>query len=366
MTQDGERAAGAVAETSELGVDEFCRYSMIIDARTPHEYREDHIPGAVNLPVVSDAEFAEVGIAYSHDPHTAYLVGAEHVSRNIAAHIHDHIAKYAAGDRFLVYCFRGGKRSQAWADTLRNIGFATDVLKGGWKAYRRWVRAGLESLPPLFEYRVLCGPTGCGKTRLLRALDREGNQVLDLEQLASHRGSLLGSVVGEPQSSQKMFDSLLLDKLRRLDTGRPVWVEAESKKVGNLQLPDALFDAMRRTRPLQVTATMSERVLVLREDYPHFVSDPEGMVEKLAPLKPLVGSDELALWRRLAQERRVDELVERLLTAHYDDSYRRSRMRSSSANDPEAEVALSAADPVQLAAVARDLTRRFGERRSQR
>ena len=231
----------------------------------------------------------------------------------------------------------------------------------------RWVRAGLESLPRWFEYRVLCGPTGCGKTRLLSALEREGNQVLDLEQLASHRGSLLGSIVGEPQPTQKAFDSLLLDQLRKFDTGRPVWVEAESKKVGNLQLPHALFDAMRRTRPLQVTATMGERVLLLREDYPNFVSDPEQMVEKLAPLKPIVGGDELAFWRRLAEERRVDELIERLLIAHYDGSYRDSRLRSSSAADPKLEVvAPSATDPAQLAAAARDLTRRFGERRSQR
>ena len=123
---------------------------------------------------------------------------------------------------------------------------------------------------------------------------------------------------------------------------------------------------MRRTRPLPVAATMGERVLLLREDYPHFVSDPEQMVETLAPLKPIVGGDELALWRRLAREQRVDELIERLLTAHYDGSYRYSRLRSSSAADPELEVALSATDPAQLAAAARDLTRRFGERRSQR
>ena len=135
VTEDRERAGGPVVEPSELGVDEFSRYSMIIDARTPHEYREDHIPGAVNLPVVSDEEFAEVGVAYSRDPHTAYLIGAEYVSRNLAGHIHDRIANHVPGDRFLVYCFRGGKRSHAWADTLRNIGFATDVLKGGWRAY---------------------------------------------------------------------------------------------------------------------------------------------------------------------------------------------------------------------------------------
>jgi tRNA 2-selenouridine synthase len=224
---------------SQIGLSEFASYSLIIDARTPREYQEDHLPGAVNLPLVDDAQFAEVGTLHQTDPHAAYLVGAEYASRNLSRHIGSHISKFGRDAQFLVYCFRGGKRSRAWADTLRNIGFSTDVLKGGWKEYRSWVRAGLEVLAPQFEYRVLSGMTGCGKTRLLHALAREGNQVLDLESLASHRGSLLGAVPGEPQPTQKSFDSLLLDRLRKFDGAKPVWVEAESKKIGNLQLPQA-------------------------------------------------------------------------------------------------------------------------------
>jgi tRNA 2-selenouridine synthase len=230
----------------ELGIDEFSRYALIIDARTPHEYDEDHLPGAINLPVVDDAEFAEVGIKHFNDPHAAYVVGAAYASKNIADHIRKHISKYRPSDRLLVYCFRGGKRSRVWADTLRNIGFQTDVLNGGWKEYRRWVMRSLEAMPACFEYRVLAGLTGCGKTRLLHSLESQGNQVLDLEGIASHRGSLLGSLPGEPQPTQKAFDSLLLARLRTFDPSRPVWVEAESKKVGNLQLPSALFDVMRR------------------------------------------------------------------------------------------------------------------------
>jgi tRNA 2-selenouridine synthase len=344
----------------QIGLNEFSSYSLIIDARTPHEFREDHLPGAVNLPLVDDAQFAEVGTLHQKDPHAAYLIGARYASRNLSSHIGTHISKYGRDARFLVYCFRGGKRSRAWADTLRNIGFSTDVLKGGWKEYRSWVRTGLETLPPRFEYRVVSGMTGCGKTRLLHALEREGNQILDLEGLASHRGSLLGAVPGEPQPTQKRFDSLLLDRLRKFDDAKPVWVESESKKIGNLQLPRALFEAMRSAKTFLVTACMRERVLLLREDYPNFASDPQAMIARLAPLKLLVGGGELEHWSALVQAGRLDEMLERVLSVHYDPSYKRSRKHSSGQVDPAAQIELLPTDPASLASVASDLTRRFG------
>ena len=198
----------------QLAVQEFASYALVIDARSPHEFAEDHIPGAVNLPVVDDNEFAEVGIQHKTDKHAAYLVGVEYSLRNIADQIKPLISRYTPQDRFLVYCFRGGKRSRLWADNLRTIGFEVDVLAGGWKNYRRWVREGLDTLSRAFNYRVLCGPTGCGKTRLLHELRRQGEQVLELEGLAHHRGSLLGDLPGDPQPTQKLFDSALLDEMR--------------------------------------------------------------------------------------------------------------------------------------------------------
>ncbi len=344
----------------ELGIADFSKYALVIDARTPHEYEEDHLPGAVNLPVVDDAEFAEVGTKHVSDPHAAYVIGAAYASGNLATHIRSHISKFRPGDRLLVYCFRGGKRSRVWADTLRNIGFDTDVLKGGWKAYRRWVMRCLEVLPARFEYRVLSGLTGCGKTRLLHALEQQGNQVIDLEGLASHRGSLLGSVPGEPQPTQKAFDSALLATLRTFDGDRPVWVEAESKKVGNLQLPPAFFDAMRRSQPLHINAPIGERVRLLLEDYPHLASHPHDMVDKLVPLKPLVGGEELDLWRSLADAGHVAKLFERVLIAHYDPSYVRSRDRSPFHGHADIQIDLEELDPAHLAVAAADLSRRFG------
>ena len=360
--ETGERPALSAAHPSELGIEEFSSYALIIDARTPHEYEEDRLPGAINLPVVDDEEFAEVGTTYVNDRHAAYLVGAAYASSNLATHIKTHITRYRPGDRLLVYCFRGGKRSRVWADTLRNIGFNTETLKGGWKEYRRWVLRSLETLPAIFEYRVLSSLTGCGKTRLLHALELEGNQVLDLEGLASHRGSLLGAVPGQPQPAQKSFDSALLARMRSFDPARPVWLEAESKKVGNLQLPPALFEAMRRSRRIYLTAPVSERVKLLLEDYPHYALEPLTMVEKLEALKASVGREEVAFWRSLALDGQAARLFERVLLTHYDPSYRRANQRSQVSSDANVSIELPALGSGQLVKAAIDLTRRFGAR----
>jgi len=342
-------------DTSSLAPLPFDRYALIIDARSPHEFAEDHVPGAINLPVVDDAEFAEVGIQYKTDPHAAYLIGAQHSFRNLAKHTADLISRYGPDDRFLVYCFRGGKRSALWAANLRLIGFAVDVVPGGWKRYRNWVRESLAALPQRLDYRVVCGPTNCGKTRLLHELARQGEQVLDLEGLAVHKGSLLGDVPGQPQPTQKTFDSRVLDVLRRLDPARPVWVEAESRKVGRLLVPEELTAAMRRAPTLHLSAPMAERVRLCREDYAHFAADPRGMVAKLQSLKPLVGGEELALWRKLADEGRVDELFERLMTQHYDPAYLRSTTREFGPGGAADRLALDSLRHDALAATARTM-----------
>lgn len=348
----------------QLDVQEFSSYALVIDARSPHEYAEDHIPGAVNLPVVDDSEYAEVGTAHRSDKHAAYLIGVEYSLRNIAAQIKPLISKYTPQDRFLVYCFRGGKRSRLWADNLRTIGFRVDVLAGGWKRYRHWVLTGLESLPRSFSYRVLCGPTGCGKTRVLHELARQGQQVLDLEGLARHRGSLLGELPDEGQPRQKLFDTLLLEALRRFDTRRTVWLEAESKKIGNLQLPEALHDAMHRAPIVNLVAPMSERIRLWREDYPHFAADPVAMVAKLEPLKPLVGNGVLAEWRSLAASGCVDELFESVMARHYDPCYARSTRRNYGERVDERTLELPFLDREALAGATRRLTADVDYRRT--
>ncbi|MBE2242161.1 MAG: tRNA 2-selenouridine(34) synthase MnmH [Burkholderiaceae bacterium] len=348
-------SSAALVHPHQLAVQEFASYALVIDARSPREFAQDHIPGAVNLPVVDDAEFAEVGIRHKTDTHGAYLIGVDYSLRNIADQIKPLISRYTPQDRFLVYCFRGGKRSRLWADNLRTIGFEVDVLAGGWKSYRRWVRAGLDTLSRSFSYRVLCGPTGSGKTRLLHELRRQGEQVLELEELAHHRGSLLGDLPGDPQPTQKLFDSALLAEMRKFDAGRVVWVEAESKKIGNLQLPESLHEAMHGSPVVNIDAPIAERVKLWREDYPHFVLDPQGMVRKLEPLKPLVGKEVLARWMAQAVEGRVDELFESVMAQHYDPCYQRSTRRSYGQRIEVADLMLESLDPFGLANVARQL-----------
>jgi len=362
MSVPSDSSSATGLDTSALAPLPLSAYALIIDARSPREFAEDHLPGAVNLPVVDDAQYAEVGTTHRSNPHAAYLIGVEYSLQNIAAQLKPLISRFGPDDRFLVYCFRGGKRSQLWAGNLRTIGFQVDVIPGGWKRYRAWVRERLELLPARFDYRVLCGPTGCGKTRLLHELARHGEQVVDLEGLASHRGSLLGDLPGQPQPSQKMFDSLLQDTLRGFDLARPVWLEAESKKIGRLQLPDALTAAMHRSPTVHLRVPLAERVRLWREDYPHFAADPLAMVARLAPLKPLVGGQELASWAELAAQGRIDELFERVMVAHYDPCYLRSTTREYGPGDAADAVAVDSLAPQALAALARTLVAARGPR----
>jgi tRNA 2-selenouridine synthase len=330
-------------------------YALVIDARSGREYAEDHLPGAINLPVVDDKQYSEVGTVHRTDRHRAYTIGVSYALRNISHAIDDLVARYPKEARMLVYCFRGGKRSKLWFDALSTIGYQVDRLPGGWKAYRAWVREELERLPGTLRYHVLGGPTGCGKTRLLSALADVGAQVLDLEDLARHRGSLIGAIPGVAQPSQKWFDSLLLDKLRRFDPSKPVWIEAESKKIGAIEIPIALLQSMRSSPLFSVKAPMSQRVALWREDYSHFERDPRAMLERLRHLRPLVGGEEFGQWERLAGERHVDNLFQRLMEVHYDPAYSRSLLKNYPQFEGSVPVELDRLDHPTLVGVARTL-----------
>jgi tRNA 2-selenouridine synthase len=331
------------------------RYALVIDARSEREYAEDHVPGALNLPVVDNEEYAQVGTTHRTDKHRAYLIGVSYALKNMSRAIDGLVAQYPEDARMLVYCFRGGKRSKLWLDSLATIGYRVDRLPGGWKAYRAWVREQLENVPRAFRYKVLCGSTGCGKTRLLSALEQVGAQVLDLEGLAQHHGSLIGDLPGVPQPAQKWFDSLLLDRLRRFDPERPVWVESESQKIGAIHLPDALLESLRGGEVIAVDAPMSERVKLWREDYGHFEADPDALIGKLRRLRPLIGGEEFAHWERLAKERRMPELFQRLMEAHYDPAYARSIARNFPQHTRAPRLALESLDMPALLDVAREL-----------
>lgn len=313
---------------SLVTVAQLPEFDEIVDVRSEGEYAEDHIPGAVSCPVLSDEERARVGTVYKQvSSFEAKKIGAALVSANIARHLKDRFASRPRAWRPLVYCWRGGSRSGALAHVMHQVGWRVAQLDGGYRAYRRQVVADLALLPAHFEWRVVCGLTGSGKSRLLRALSACGGQVLDLEALASHRGSVLGHLPDRPQPSQKLFESFVWDALRRFSRARPVYVEAESRKIGALRVPDALISAMWTSRCVVLDAPVHLRVALLKAEYEHFITDPATLMAKLDCLVGLYGHAVVEEWKALARAERWDALTEMLLTRHYDPAYTRSTLR---------------------------------------
>jgi len=307
------------------GPEALSGFDAVIDARTPAEFAEDHIPGAISAPVLDDAQRAEVGTLYKQiSPFEAKKVGGALVARNIATHVERLFKDKPKDWKPLVYCWRGGKRSGAMAHVLREIGWAAHTLEGGYKAYRRWVVEELARLPGGLEFIVIHGATGSGKSRLLGALESAGAQVLDLEALAAHRGSVLGNLPGRPQPTQKWFESLLLKRLSAFDPARPVYVEGESRKIGQLQVPEALIARMRDSRCLRLEVPVEVRVALLLQEYRHFVEDRRSLETQLDCLVALHGRDKVDGWKALAARGEWETLGNRLLVEHYDPAYRRS------------------------------------------
>lgn len=308
------------AEVSDLD-----GYDEIVDTRSPAEFAEDHIPGAINLPVLDNEQRARVGTLYKQvSAFDAKKLGAALVARNIAGHLECHFAERPKGYRPLIYCWRGGTRSGAMTHILRSVGWPAMQLSGGYKAYRARVIADLASLPERLRLRVVCGPTGVGKSRFLRALGEAGAQVLDLEDLAAHMGSVLGAYPSRPQPPQKLFESLIWQQLRGFDSERTVFVESESKKIGNLHTPDVLLARMRSAECLNLQATMPIRVELLKQEYAHFLVDPLPLLRQLDCLINLRGREQIEAWKTQALAGDWDSLVAELLSAHYDPAYSHS------------------------------------------
>ena len=342
--------AGMVTLSQLVGFDE------VIDVRSPAEFAEDHIPGAINCPVLDDEERARVGTLYKQvSAFDAKKIGAALVARNIARHIEQHFMPQPKGWKPLIYCWRGGSRSAAMAYILRQIGWNAGQLDGGYRAYRRQVITDLAILPERFTFRVVCGATGSGKSRLLQALKTVHAQVLDLEELAAHRGSVLGSLPGQPQPSQKMFDSLVCAELSRFDPAQPVFVEAESKKIGLLRVPDALIARMWVSGCIHLEMQHDARIQLLAEEYAHFLAAPHTLHAKLDLLVGLHSRERIAHWKVLADGGAWNQLVDELLTEHYDPAYRRSTLKHYSSLGQA--IALSARDgsPGSMARLAAEL-----------
>lgn len=301
-------------------------HDALIDVRSPSEFAEDHLPGAVNWPVLDDAERAEVGTIYIQvSPFEARKRGAALVSRNIARLLDTHVRDMPRGWRPLVYCWRGGQRSGSLGLVLAQIGFRTHQLQGGYKAFRALVREELAGLPARLDWRVVGGRTGSGKTLLLQALAAEGAQVLDLEDLAAHRGSVLGGLPDRPQPSQKHFETRVWQALRGFDPARAVFVERESRRIGRLQLPEQLLPALLDSpHQIRVEMPLAARVALLGREYAFLMQDLATLDDRLSALTALRGREAVGRWQGLARAGQWSLLMSELMQQHYDPLYDRA------------------------------------------
>jgi tRNA 2-selenouridine synthase len=309
-------------------------FGAVIDARSEAEFAEDHLPGAVNWPSLNDAERQTIGTEYKQvSPFEARKRGAVLVARNIANHIEREVVGLGREWRPLVYCWRGGQRSGALATVLDQIGFSVSVLEGGYRSFRRAVIDEIETRPTLLDLRVVCGRTGTGKSRLLQSLSARGEQVLDLEGLACHRGSVLGLMPGVQQPSQKAFETGLWRALRGFDLRRPVFTEGESRTIGRLRVPEPLLECIRGAPVVHVEMPIESRVDLLLADYAHFVQDVEAFCVRLAALREVRGAATVERWQALARAGELPAVVKELLVEHYDPTYQRSMRKNFSQFD---------------------------------
>jgi tRNA 2-selenouridine synthase len=306
-------------------------FDDLIDARSPSEYAEDRLPGALSLPVLDDAERAGVGTMYVQQSRFgARRMGAALVLRNIAAHLEGPLADRDGGWRPLVYCWRGGQRSGTFGWLLREIGWRAETLEGGYRSFRRLVVRDLYDRPLARRLVVLEGMTCTAKTDLLHRLAGAGLQVLDLEGLARHRGSVFGGHA-EPQPHQKWFETGVAMALAATDPARPVIVEAESSKVGDLLVPPRLWAAMCAAPRVVVTAPLAARAAFFPRAYPDLVADPAGFAARIGKLRRLHGADRVGRWQDMVAQGAFEAVAAELMAAHYDPRYAKSASRHTAA-----------------------------------
>ncbi|TMM54043.1 tRNA 2-selenouridine(34) synthase MnmH [Sulfitobacter sabulilitoris] len=324
-------------------------FDQVIDVRSPTEFAQDHIPGAINLPVLSDAERAEVGTIYvQKDRFLARKVGAALVARNSARHIEGPLADRDGGWRPLVYCWRGGQRSGSFASILQQIGWRVGLVEGGYKSYRRLVVDALYDRPLDLRIVLLAGGTGTAKTRILHHLKAAGAQMLDLEGLANHRGSLFGGM-GDPQPSQKMFESRLATAITTLDPARPVIVEAESNKIGDLLIPPSLWSLMNAAPQVEITAPLAARGRYLITAYADLLDDADLLARRIDKLAPYHAKAQVEAWHAMAGRRAFEALARDLAEQHYDPRYAKSTLER---RDVAARIDMQELTDAEMVAVA--------------
>ena len=337
-----------------LAWDEF---SQIIDVRAPAEFEEDHLPGAINLPVLSDAERHEVGLLHATNAFDARRVGATLVTKNIHHHLAETLQDKPRDYAPLLYCWRGQMRSRSFATILKAVGWRARVLQGGYKSWRKWLMADLPRVidENPWQFHVLSGLTGCGKTRLLYELEAQGAQILDLEGLANHKGSILGEPWQSEQPNQKLFESRLWHTFTKLDPARPIFIEAEANRIGKIQVPPALWHQLAKAQVTEIGLPLPERAKLLAADYPHFIDHPDDLAATLDRLRKLRSNETVDRWHAQIAAKDWPAFLESILRDHYDLSYRRAGDPGSNYHLPAQTITIPTFTEKDLAQTAHQL-----------
>ncbi len=321
---------------------DLSEFTEIIDVRAPSEFAEDHLPGAINLPVLSDDEREEVGTIYNNDPFFARKIGAAMISNNAAAHLKGHLSNKDKSYAPLIYCWRGGMRSGSFAHILRSIGWRARIISGGYKTFRKFISEDLTTIfsNPELQLTILAGPTGVAKTRMLHTLREQGAQILDLEGLANHRGSVLGLTPETSQCSQKYFETQLWHAVSQLDPNKTIFTEAESNRIGKLHCPPALWKKLGEGQVIELKMETEQRAQFLLDDYPHFTAQPEHLKALLERLTKLRGHEQVQQWHQQIDAEKWPEFVTSVLNDHYDLVYRRAGDEKSNYAKPSTTLEL--------------------------
>lgn len=306
----------------KIAIEEFLKLAdtlPLIDVRSPAEYAQGHICGAFNIPLFTDEERAIVGTTFNHQGReTAILRGLKIVGPKLNKFYHQ-LKKFTDSKHILMYCWRGGMRSanMGWLFELFNI--KVSLLERGYKAYRNHLLREFEK--PL-KLLVIGGMTGSGKTTLLRQLKNIGQQVIDLEEIASHRGSAFGHLGENPQPTTQQFENELFNKIRKIDYEKPVWIEDESRNIGKIIIPEAIWEKIRSAPLFELNVSLPERMENIIQEYSKFGIDE--LIKALGKIRDKLGNDRYQYILTLLKENKLNKAAE-LLLEYYDKRYMHGR-----------------------------------------